>query len=454
MMIHCEIIRDLLPVYAAGDCSEITKTKVDEHIANCESCAKSLAAMSGPLVLTESSDEPEETEEIEREITLAKGMKKIRRRWIISILCVLLILSIAVLIKIAYNDSKGESLSFSNAEDVRLVNDFAKSLSEGDFAAAFEYFETDWIYESLIQDSFGSSISRWDYIKVIIDGVEYYTLAGNEKIQAIPDDLAPADFWAQIIVMNSTGTERFTPIPEEVFDEAVRLAQPLLTDDILVVDIMSEIPDSSLTYIRFAAEDGNRYYRPTVGGRLNNQPDWMNQSELIPQTMFDILIFENTRLHREARERTEKVRAIGALNYHNQLRNEYVEKLQALSDQGIRITSYSVGSPYRFDESFPELDGSSSSAFQDPWFVTISFGTSASDTEVISMTVQVIGNKVNVIDFYTSGDSEELVYMLTPFHYLSDTGTDYFFCPIGMLNNPYPVIQSVIQYDESISEEP
>ena len=36
----CEIIRDLIPLYCDGICSDETKAAVEEHIAHCENCGK------------------------------------------------------------------------------------------------------------------------------------------------------------------------------------------------------------------------------------------------------------------------------------------------------------------------------------------------------------------------------------------------------------------------------
>ena len=37
-MKHCEVIRDLIPLYVDGCCSENTRTLVEEHLAVCPAC--------------------------------------------------------------------------------------------------------------------------------------------------------------------------------------------------------------------------------------------------------------------------------------------------------------------------------------------------------------------------------------------------------------------------------
>ena len=82
MKITCDIIRDLLPLYAEDMVSEDSKQLVDEHLSDCDGCAKILADMKkeSPIPL-ESSPEP-----------LNKVKKTIRRRRVLSVMAALLTL--------------------------------------------------------------------------------------------------------------------------------------------------------------------------------------------------------------------------------------------------------------------------------------------------------------------------------------------------------------------------
>ncbi len=44
-MDNCDVVRDLLPLYVDGACSEASRALVDEHIAACPSCAKMLSQL-------------------------------------------------------------------------------------------------------------------------------------------------------------------------------------------------------------------------------------------------------------------------------------------------------------------------------------------------------------------------------------------------------------------------
>ena len=47
--ITCDIILDLLPLYADEACSEDSRTLVEEHISHCPECGKLLRDMYAPL---------------------------------------------------------------------------------------------------------------------------------------------------------------------------------------------------------------------------------------------------------------------------------------------------------------------------------------------------------------------------------------------------------------------
>ena len=45
----CEIVRDLLPLYHDGACSQASGAAVEEHLKTCPACRAELDAMDAPL---------------------------------------------------------------------------------------------------------------------------------------------------------------------------------------------------------------------------------------------------------------------------------------------------------------------------------------------------------------------------------------------------------------------
>jgi predicted anti-sigma-YlaC factor YlaD len=71
MKISCEIIKDLLPLYHDGVCSNDSKAKIEEHLADCDGCKAELQAMDDALSINNA----------EQNLNEAEAVKKLSRRW-------------------------------------------------------------------------------------------------------------------------------------------------------------------------------------------------------------------------------------------------------------------------------------------------------------------------------------------------------------------------------------
>jgi predicted anti-sigma-YlaC factor YlaD len=71
MKISCEIIKDLLPLYLDGVCSNDSKVAVDEHLTACENCKAELQAMQTSLPLINA----------EQNLKEAEAVKNLSKRW-------------------------------------------------------------------------------------------------------------------------------------------------------------------------------------------------------------------------------------------------------------------------------------------------------------------------------------------------------------------------------------
>ena len=90
----CEIIRDLLPLYYDGLCSEASKQEIETHVAQCGECRACLAEMK------EEAPVPPLSHESETEARVLQGVKKKfsrgRRRAVLLAVAVMLIFSIVL----------------------------------------------------------------------------------------------------------------------------------------------------------------------------------------------------------------------------------------------------------------------------------------------------------------------------------------------------------------------
>ncbi|ACV61761.1 hypothetical protein Dtox_0858 [Desulfofarcimen acetoxidans DSM 771] len=71
MKISCEIVKDLLPLYHDGVCSNDSKTMVEEHLAYCDRCKAELLVMNNALSINKA----------EQNLHEAEAVKKLSKRW-------------------------------------------------------------------------------------------------------------------------------------------------------------------------------------------------------------------------------------------------------------------------------------------------------------------------------------------------------------------------------------
>lgn len=68
MKVTCDVIRDLLPLYLDGVCSEDSRQLVEEHLQTCESCRRELAQL-------------QEEQKPEVNVHEAEGIRRVSAQW-------------------------------------------------------------------------------------------------------------------------------------------------------------------------------------------------------------------------------------------------------------------------------------------------------------------------------------------------------------------------------------
>ncbi|MCR1897486.1 zf-HC2 domain-containing protein [Irregularibacter muris] len=71
MKASCEIIKDLLPLYHDEVCSNDSKTMIEEHLKDCDSCKAELQAMDEEFLINNKDQNLKE----------AEAVKKLSRKW-------------------------------------------------------------------------------------------------------------------------------------------------------------------------------------------------------------------------------------------------------------------------------------------------------------------------------------------------------------------------------------
>lgn len=130
MKLPCDIVQDLLPLYEDDLCSAATREAIEEHLRECESCGKQHTAVQ-ELVEPEVEVKPEQEKK-----AAVKSFKKIRDRWIASIVAILLLIPLGYL---GWGQYRGNGPSFTNLHELYLGNRFVHCLEVGDYEKAVQY---------------------------------------------------------------------------------------------------------------------------------------------------------------------------------------------------------------------------------------------------------------------------------------------------------------------------
>lgn len=144
----CDVVQDLLPLYLDGCCHPGSRALVEEHLKKCPDCERVRREMAGELPIPEepqpegeaepAREEPEQAPEQKRARTFRKGMKKIRRRWIASLIVVIVLVPFVFL---GINQVREEGLCYTNLNEFYLANAFLGKMKAGDYEGAAEYID-------------------------------------------------------------------------------------------------------------------------------------------------------------------------------------------------------------------------------------------------------------------------------------------------------------------------
>lgn len=211
----CEIIKDLLPLYIDGVCSEDSKRAVEEHLKTCESCREELEGYKGEITAVDGQEE----EVIKR---ISSRWKRTKTRALLTGILVMAVLVIVLVSAFFYSAAaRAVTAGEVKVEDLSLLPNshvyFALRVSEDINAKGADWFE--WennIYITLktertqlferkkTVESFGENTgnySRWEFdtrmggikniylyegLKGYVDGKSKKTLiwSSNEKLPA------------------------------------------------------------------------------------------------------------------------------------------------------------------------------------------------------------------------------------------------------------------------------
>ena len=149
---NCDIIRDLLPLYADGMASEASSRHIEEHTAQCPACKKLLEEMTAPL-----EQEPEDEEQRVMRI-LQNHYRKQRRKTILTWVAALLAVAVVIwgVMEIRYS---GTEIYVSTANEERILKEMpGVALTEAEKELAKTILEVPMVRDALRDDITDSTV--------------------------------------------------------------------------------------------------------------------------------------------------------------------------------------------------------------------------------------------------------------------------------------------------------
>jgi hypothetical protein len=145
----CEIIRDLLPLYADGLTSESSNRLIEDHAKTCPECRRLRDEMCTPM-----EPEPEETQEQ----ILERVYRKQRRKTLLSALAIILALVLAVWAFLEVQFS-GELIYAASTNEEKILKEMpALALTDEELALAETILEIPMVHDAINDDTQDSAV--------------------------------------------------------------------------------------------------------------------------------------------------------------------------------------------------------------------------------------------------------------------------------------------------------
>jgi len=174
MKLSCKVIEDILPMYYDNVCSEESAALVEEHLKDCPHCSHILSELRSGIATPEKN-----VDDLKPLKKIQKSYKKMKRRWLIAIITIVLLIPIAFL---AWNEYSGQGVALSNLDELTCANSFMAALTKGDYEKAFSYWDTDdkkheWLESNHFKEE--------DLVNFEADGLKKFCELGKDKVESL-----------------------------------------------------------------------------------------------------------------------------------------------------------------------------------------------------------------------------------------------------------------------------
>lgn len=321
MKIDCQIIQDLFPLYLDDVCSQASRLAVEQHLEECESCRSVLQDLQAFPNLSLTAEPPQQ------EAVAKRSFRKIRRRWIASLLAMLMLLPLGFAGYLGYNEYHRSGICFSNLDELWTCHQFASALESGDYSKAADFLDPSAMYEEC-QEALAMTVSDHmpSCVNITIDGENWVV----KEWFASQYGIGSNETWFYLIHNGIDGAL----IPEAVWLNAY---PALVQGGSYRVD--------NTYYYRYETRWGNFMVTENTWNLLQSfSGDDAVFSELInmyPEDMYRDLepVLRQTaeQIVADIQTRLAGVKGMDKDEYYDHVRTQYARQLDALTDQGIRF---------------------------------------------------------------------------------------------------------------------
>ncbi len=176
LIVTCNVVEDLMPLYADGICSEDTKTVVEHHTAECPACKKKLEDMTAKL-----NTPAEPQKELERSKLFKVFHKKYTKLGIITlILCGAILIPGAICGVLTLNEYGYYEPSWSTLKAERQLKEVASLMAGGKSGEAAAFIGLDGIWGQMFTDDFNAYFSKYPVSDFDVN-VQYINFVTNSE---------------------------------------------------------------------------------------------------------------------------------------------------------------------------------------------------------------------------------------------------------------------------------
>lgn len=332
MKLLCDIVQDLLPLYEDELCSPASREAVEEHLRECPDCRtkyESIRGLAAPETAVLVSNEDQ---------VMVKSFRKVRRRFAVSLIAVLLAVPLVLL---AVNQARGSGICFTNLDEIRVAGTYIRALEDGDFEKAASFMDYEGLYEE-VQELLSMEPEDFmgDYVTVTIDGEEWVAKAYFYRKYLQYEDDAES-IWSYLFYNRIQGVM----LPENVWNELAAREPDSVIED------AGELLLNGSVYVPLETPWG--IYIVQQGSDLKECTTAVEYCAILD--LMPAKIYEEARMELEA-EALEQYHYIqeyysGAADmtigeFTDFVRAYYVEKLENCTERGFQFQSSAYKSSY------------------------------------------------------------------------------------------------------------